>query len=173
VEKWKKELVFFPSLGYSKYMRGTVSCALVLWFFSGQPLAAQADAGAQEAVLYGNPVQFVGMTVPALLQALGPPASVYAARGGEAWQDDVVFAYERGEFYLYKDHVWQASLKSAFGIQAGDPKAAVLLVLGEDALDEGNSVTVDVPGLGWPMRLRVDFNRTGKTSAIFLYRPDY
>ncbi|MCL2067348.1 MAG: hypothetical protein FWG99_07785 [Treponema sp.] len=124
----------------------------------------------QEGVLY------IGMSLEDVLSRFGTPTAVYAARGEEHWQDDVVFEYPQGDFYIYRDRVWQASLRSAHGIAVGDPKPAVLLTLGSNAADHGNYVLYQLPsspGTAWPLALRVNFSNIGIVSAIFMYRSDF
>ena len=112
------------------------------------------------------------MRLDGLFARLGPPQSVSAARGDERWQDDVVFLYNEGDFYIYQDRVWQIGLKSAYGMRIGDSRAVALLVLGANARDEGDYMLYSFPGNAWPISLRVNFSE-GRISAIFLYRPDY
>jgi hypothetical protein len=114
----------------------------------------------------------VGMKLADLVSRFGPPQSVYAARGQEAWQDDVVFTYGEADFYILKDRVWQVRLKSAYNISLGDPRQAVLLAL-EGALDQGDHVLLPLPDNGWQLMLRVNLNPAGRVSAIFIYRPDF
>jgi hypothetical protein len=121
---------------------------------------------------HGEPLSFVGMPLGELVRRLGPPQSVYAARGQEHWQDDVVFTYNEGDFYIYQDRVWQVGLKAAYGMRVGDIRAIALLVLGEHARDEGDYMLYSYPGRSWPVSLRVNFI-DDKVSAIFLYRPDF
>ena len=119
-----------------------------------------------------EPFSFVGITISELIERFGPPKSVYAARGDEVWQDDVVFVYDAGDFYIFGSRVWQVGIKSAFGIKTGDVKAVALLVLGDEARDEGDYILYSLHGFGWPLMLRASFN-DGKISAIFVFRPDY
>ena len=120
-----------------------------------------------------EPHSFVGMSLAELIGRFGPPRAVYAARGDESWQDDVVFEYAQGDFYIYRDRVWQVGLASAYGIVLGDPKPAALLVLGDRAEDRGNYMLLPLPGGGWPLMLRINFSSAGLASAIFVYRPDF
>jgi hypothetical protein len=124
------------------------------------------DAGAQ-------PDALVGMSLAELIGWLGPPRAVYAARGEESWQDDVVFEYAQGDFYIYRDRVWQVGLAAAYGVALGDPKPAALLVWGDQAQDRGDYLLVPLAGASWPLMLRVNFTGTGFASAIFVYRPDF
>jgi hypothetical protein len=119
------------------------------------------------------PLLFVGITLEELIDRFGPPLAVYAVRGNEEWQDDVVFSYREGDFYLYKDRVWQASLTSAYGIEIGDAKRVVFLTLGEDIEDKGDHVLYPLPATSWPLMLRVNISADSRVSAIFVYRPDF
>jgi hypothetical protein len=127
----------------------------------GQPAAA------------GEPLAFVGMRLAELVERFGPPAAVSTARGGEVWQDDVVFHYAEGDFFIYKDRVWQVKLASAFGVSLRDPKAAALLVLGGEVQDLGDHLLLPLPDKGWPLALRVNLSGAGLVSAIYIYRPDF
>ncbi|MDR2803776.1 MAG: hypothetical protein LBB22_05765 [Treponema sp.] len=119
-----------------------------------------------------DPVIFIGMSVSELIENFGPPDSVYASRGLESWQDDVVFEYSGVDFYIYKDKVWQLSLENGIGISKGDPRAAVLLVLGESALDKEKYISAKLRDSSWPLEWRFNIEG-GKVSAIYLYRMDY
>ena len=119
-----------------------------------------------------EPLSFVGMKLDDLIKRFGSPQNVYAVRGGETWQDDVVFVYREGEFYIYRDRVWQAGLQSFYNMRVGDAKAVALLVLGENVEDRGDYLIYTFPGTAWPLLLRVNCN-AGKISAIFIYRSDY
>ena len=127
----------------------------------------QPDRGQEEEIL-----SFVGLKLDDMVMRFGIPKSVHAVRGGETWQDDVVFVYDEGDFYIFRDRVWQIGIKSANGLKIGDTKAAVLLTLGEKAQDEGDYVLFPLPGGGWPLSLRINFN-ANKVTAIFVYRPDF
>jgi len=120
-----------------------------------------------------DPFSFVGMTLADLIWRFGPPQTVFTARGGELWQDDVVFRYAEGDFYIYRDRVWQVKLVSAAGISNGDSKPVVLLVFGDTAEDRGNHVLLPVSDRDWPLMVRVNFNDTGLVTAIYIYRPDF
>ena len=124
-----------------------------------------------------DPSSLIGLTLHELFGRFGPPKSVYPARGGEAWQDDVVFVYDQGDFYILKDRVWQVSFKAVMGIKAGDNAASVALVLGSrgsvrPAEGRENSVFYFLDGKSWPMILRCDFDRNGKVTVIYIYRSD-
>ena len=147
--KWRMKLIYKPAL-------------LLLFLLAAFPLLAQEE-----------PHSFVGMTLSGLIGRFGPPDEVRAARGAEVWQDDVVFVYPAGEFYVYKDRVWQVSLAAAYGLSLGDPKPAALLVLGNEAVDMGNYLFYPLPAAAWPMTMRVIFSDAGIVTAIFVYRSDF
>ena len=138
--------------------------------FSAAPLWPQVySAPAEDA----EPASFIGLTLEELIRRLGIPRSVYAVRGLEEWQDDVVFVYGEADFYIYKDRVWQAGIKETRGIRVGDPGAVVPLILGSyGAETRGNYITYFLNEGAWPLMLRFDFDSAGKVSAIFIYRAD-
>ena len=119
-----------------------------------------------------DPVSYIGLTLTELIGRFGVPRSVYPSRGPEEWQDDVVFVYEQGDFYILKDRVWQVSLKAARGIKAGDSMGTVYLTLGSKAESRFNSVYCTLDEGSWPMMLRFDFNSEGRVQVIFIYRTD-
>ena len=131
-----------------------------------QEKAANINYGTEEKL------SFVGMTLEELIDRFGVPKAVIAARGSELWQDDVIFQYNAGDFYVYRDRVWQVKFASALGISNKDSKAAVLRVLGNNADDMGDYALLQISGMSWPLMLRVNFN-SGQVSAIYLYRPDF
>jgi hypothetical protein len=118
-------------------------------------------------------LSFVGMTLVELIERFGVPKTVIAERGYELWQDDVIFRYDDGDFYIYNDRVWQVKFASAFDISNKDRKAAVLRVLGNNAEDRGDHALLQISGMNWPLMLRVNFNNSEQVSAIYLYRPDF
>jgi hypothetical protein len=127
----------------------------------------------EQTVNTGEPLPFVGMRLAELIERFGPPETVSAARGGEVWQDDVVFHYAEWEFYIFKDRVWQVKLTSVFGVSLRDSKAVALLVLGNEVQDMGDHLLLPLPARSWPLTLRVNISNTGLVSAIYIYRPDF
>lgn len=134
------------------------------------PLKAQAIS---PAISDDEKLLFVGMTLAQLIERLGPPRTVAAVRGVEVWQDDVIFQYAEGDFFIHGDRVWQVRLLSACGISAKERKAAVMQKLGNTAEDKNDHALLSIPGKNWPLTLRVNFNSSGQVSAIFIYRPDF
>ena len=150
----------------------------VLFFLGLSLLQAQGGSdGAGSMSITGdkdNPVSFIGMKLEELIGRFGVPLLVYPARGREEWQDDVVFVYEQGNFYIYRDRIWQVGLKEAGGVKLGDPRAVVLLVLGSPGGEtRGDSVFYPLNDGAWPLVLRIDFDSDGRVKAIFIYRSDF
>ena len=162
-------LALSPVPGYSRAMR-RLSLVVFVVLTAASPLLPEEAFQARQ---YGEPFSLVGMTLAELLDRFGPPRSVYTARGNEEWQDDVVFVYSEGDFYMYRDRVWQIALKSVYGVKLGDSKPAALLVLGDAIQDQGDYAVLPLDGGGWPLALRLDFGAAGLVSAIFIYRPDF
>ena len=148
-----------------------------LFFCSLSLLRAQGSSAAGGMSVTGNkddPVSFIGMKLEELINRFGVPLLVYPSRGREAWQDDVVFVYEQGDFYIYRDRIWQAGLKEAGGVKLGDSRGVVLLVLGSSGMEtQGESVFYSMNDGAWPLMLRIDFDSAGKVKAIFIYRSDF
>jgi hypothetical protein len=138
---------------------------LMFWLMAALPAPAAEELA--------DPASLIGLTLEEMLSRFGPPQSVYALRGLEEWQDDVVFVYAQGDFYVYKDRIWQLGLDAAWDIKLGDPRGLVTLVLGEEGQNFGDYSIFALPGRAWPLALRVNFDDSGMVSAIFVYRPDF
>jgi hypothetical protein len=154
--------------GFSAYFRRLILFCLILPAV-GMSLWSQTTS---PSVQHEEPFSFVGMRLDDLIKRFGTPQSVHAARGGENWQDDVVLVYAAGDFYIYRDRVWQVGIKSAYNIRIGDAKAVALLVLGEGAQDKGDSILYNFSGGAWPLSICANLN-ADKISAIYVYRSDY
>ena len=138
----------------------------LLSFFPQVNSQAQANPDNEEAL------SFVGLTLSELIGRFGVPREVHAARGLEEWQDDVVFIYDHGNFYIYRDRVWQVGVRSIRGISTGDPQGLVTLLMGSNAVARGNSIFYPIHEMSWPMMLRWDIDSAGMVQAIFVYRSD-
>jgi hypothetical protein len=142
--------------------------------WSQSPDSANATAGINSTTAESLTAEsLVGLTLGELYARFGVPSAVYAVRGAEEWQDDVVMTYGQGDFYIYRDRVWQISLKTGYGLKLGDSRPAAVLALGEKARDQGDHFLLSLPGGGWPLELRVNINGSGRVSAIYVYRPDF
>jgi hypothetical protein len=103
----------------------------------------------------------------------GIPGSVYAVRGAEEWQDDVVFVYDDWDLYIYRDRVWQVGVKTSHGIRLGDPGGVVSLVLGEGVRAYNGYMLYTLPSRAWPLEMRINLDAAGKVAALFIYRSDF
>ena len=132
----------------------------------------QLHSQTQESSAEADPVSFVGLSLDELLSRFGTPRAVYASRGLEEWQDDVVFVYEQFNFYVHRDRVWQVRLRTIRGINIGDPRGVLSLILGAQLSTRGNSMFYPLNDRPWPLMLRFDFDSAGIVEAIFIYRTD-
>jgi hypothetical protein len=75
---------------------------------------------------------------------------------------------------VYRDHVWQVQVRTAFKVSVGDPKESVQLALGDKArtLGQGSALICGLTGRDWPLAIRCNIGADGKVSAIFIYRTD-
>ena len=131
-------------------------------------LLAAVSLDAQE-----DPAEIVGLTLMSVYARYGIPESVYAVRGAEEWQDDVVFVYQDWDLYIFRDRVWQVGLKSALGINLGDSAGMVFLMLGEEVQVFDGYLLYSLPPRSWPLQLRLDLDEAGKVTAIYVYRSDF
>jgi len=77
-------------------------------FMIGPFVQAQTQAGAGR---YDALLSLVGLRLDELIARFGVPRAVHAVRGAEEWQDDVVFVYSQGDFYIHRDRVWQGGVQ--------------------------------------------------------------
>jgi hypothetical protein len=120
---------------------------------------------------FTEPETLIGLTLEGLYSRFGVPQAVRAVRGGEEWQDDVVLVYPQGDFYVYRDRLWQVGLPAARGIRVGDSRAAAVLALGEESAVGENHFILPIDDRPWPTALRVNLE-SGRVAGIFIYRSD-
>jgi hypothetical protein len=144
---------------------------------------AQEDAGIKEAGLEAaayldDPASLIGLSLDELLALFGAPKGVYAVRGAESWQDDVVFEYKDLDFYLYRNIVWQVSLQAAYGLKIGDSKEVVAKKLGAGAGSGAGSggvyedfILYSLPPTAWSLNIKVNF-KGARAVSIYIYRGD-
>jgi len=145
-----------------KTTKGVFLCFLL---FSSLFLSAQSNSTA-------DPASLIGMTLSDLLKNYGAPKNVYAVRGIEAWQDDVVFVYDNIEFYIFGNRVWQLKVRSAYNVKDGDSRAVVGRVIGEGRNFEGYTL-YQLPGKAWPLTLRINWDLSGRAAGLYIYRSDF
>lgn len=129
------------------------------------------SASAQNAM--ENPAAWIGATPEQVIGALGAPQALYAVRGPEPWQDDVVFVYDTIELYWFKDRVWQVRASSALGLHSGDTRETARAILGEPLRREEHAFVYQLASSAWPLRLQVRFAPNGSVSDLFFYRADF
>ncbi|MDR0400486.1 MAG: hypothetical protein LBH51_06030 [Treponema sp.] len=120
-----------------------------------------------------NSESLIGLTLEEVYALFGAPREMYALRGREAWQDDVVLVYSQGDFYVLRDRVWQVGVPAIRGIRLGDSREAVVLALGEDAEEGADYFILSLGGYAWPLALRVNLDNSARVSALFVYRSDF
>jgi hypothetical protein len=150
-------LFFFIGVFYTSFM---------VWSQQDTKSPAQTNAVSDISSL-------IGLTLEELISQFGIPESVHAARGLETWQDDVVFVYKEQDFYIYRNRVWQLSVKAAYGIKIGDTEALVSQTLGKESMHYDDYLLFALPGRAWPLMLRVNFDNLRSVSAIYVYRSDF
>ena len=141
--------------------RFTALVFLLLAVFPLWPQSAEPD-----------PASWIGLTITELIERFGIPKSVYPARGAEEWQDDVVFVYNEGNFYILIDRVWQVEIKEAYRIRTGDPRPAVDLSFGEPLSSGTGYVVFALEGKNRPISLCFNFDAGGRVAKIFIFRSD-
>ena len=147
-------------------MRKIFCCFLVVFILLPALLVfSQADN-------ISDPASLIGMTLPDLIKNYGVPKNVYAVRGVEIWQDDVVFVYDRIEFFIYGNRVWQVKVRSAYNIKNGDNRTAVGRIMGEGRNFEGYTL-YQLPGKAWPLMLRINWDTSGRAEGLYIYRSDF
>ena len=119
-----------------------------------------------------DPSSLVGITLSDLIKNYGVPKNVYAVRGVDAWQDDVVFVYDNIEFFIYGNRVWQLKVRTAYNIKNGDTRAAVGRTMGEGRSFEGYTL-YQLPGKAWPLMLRINWDSSGRVAGLYIYRSDF
>ena len=169
-------------MGRLCHKRVSQAFLLVLCFF---PMSAIAQTVQLEQLVHpestvqsggiegAEPAACVGLTLSQVLETFGAPDSVFAVRGPEEWQDDVVFRYKGLELYLFRDRVWQARSDTAQGLRFGESREKVLALLGEPLLRLDSSFVYQLGGRTWPLRLRVRFDQSGSIADLYLYRADF
>jgi hypothetical protein len=163
----------FPTDRPDNAMRLKWSVLFFCFGFLFQPLVLRAQEGSSqgqdEQVEYSS---IVGMTMEEIFSQFGTPQTIYAVRGAESWQDDVVFAYKDFDCYIYQDRVWKVGVKSVLGISIGDSRDAAALVLDDKVVAFDNCMIAPLSSKDWSLVIRVNFNDKGDITALFIYRPD-
>ena len=144
------------------------------------PTAGNASPATLATLPPAGAVSLLGAEVSRILALFGPPPALYALRGLEPWQDDVVFDYpERGvACFFWHERVWQLRLG------AGSPELVPGLAwpvtpagleerLGPPDRPETGWLEWPVGGLPWRVRLRLLPAADGQPEQLYLYRADF
>lgn len=129
-------------------------------------------------LLPDDPAPLLDWTLAEAWSRLGPPRSIQAVRGNEAWQDDVAFDYADGvTVYWYRNRLWQVRLSagyggSCFGFFLGDSADKALSLLGTPDRNEPGILEWRLPWRGYPAKLRI-LTRDGRILEAYVYRSDY
>jgi hypothetical protein len=122
----------------------------------------------------------VGLTLPEALARFGAPEQVFAARGEESWQDDVVFYYpDHLYLFWYQSRVWQVRVDelhaggflASRALAMGARREEVLGLLGPPMRELDESLVYHLEDRGYPVRLRLYF-RDGRLADAYCYRGD-
>src|SRR5512133_2968190 len=155
-------------------------------FLSAPALRAQSAAPQAPAAAFfagtaqpgEDPALLLGLDLKQAVERFGLPESLYAARGAEPWQDDVVFQYPGGfSLFWYSGRVWQVRLGSsysgsAYGVFIGDAPDKIVSLLGQPFLSAEGSYLFNLPGRNYPIRLRA-YVKDGKIADLYVYRADF
>ncbi len=136
---------------------------------------AQESASAR---LPADPAQVLGYSPAQLIGAYGPPLRVFALRGAEPWQDDVVFDYQSFSAFIFMERVWQLRIgpdypEPMLGFYPSSSLERIEASLGLPASREPDNYEWQLPGRGWPVRLRAVTDENGAIRELYLYRADF
>ena len=145
---------------------------LLLLLLLSLPLAAD------ETLSEPDFAALLGKTPGEVMDILGPPEELYAHRGDEIWQDNVVFFYSRRLYlFWFGNRVWQIRLDREFGgtfltCSMGDSREKVIRILGDPFSEDERSLIYKLPDRGYPVSLRLFFKDVG-LDDLYLYRGDF
>ncbi|MDP3180123.1 MAG: hypothetical protein Q8M76_19580 [Spirochaetaceae bacterium] len=133
---------------------------------------------AQPTIPENDAAPNLGLGLTEALARFGPPTTVFAVRGAESWQDDVVFSYASGfSLFWFGDRLWQIRFAapysgSVYGLSIGDPVEKAYSLLGEPHEAPGGEFVYRLPYQGYPVRLRLVV-KEGRLADAYLYRADF
>ena len=137
-----------------------------------------AAAAGQAIIAPDDPAALLGLTPAQVIERFGPPESVFAIRGAEPWQDDVVFDYGGGfSLFLFKDRVWQVRIAEPYaepvlGLVVGSDVERAAAALGAPERALAGAYEWALPGEAWPVRLR-GVTDGERIRELYIYRADF
>jgi hypothetical protein len=140
---------------------------------------ASVAQGVVDPIMPWSPSVMLGLSPVEVIERLGAPARVYAVRGPEAWQDDVVFEYGDGlSLFLFTDRVWQVRITEPYplpvlGFVLGGSREAIVEALGVPAMVVDGDPEWMLTGETWPVRLRAFPGEDGRIRELYVYRADF
>ncbi|MBU0926314.1 MAG: hypothetical protein KKA67_01055 [Spirochaetes bacterium] len=156
-------------------MKRAVPLALTILLAATALATAQAPAPAVPE----DPATLLGLSPAQAIERFGPPGGVFAVRGAEAWQDDVVFDYGGGfSLFLFLDRVWQVRVAEPYarpvlGFVVGSAVDRAVSALGSPETELPDSYEWSLPGEAWPVRLRGVVDDAGDIVELYIYRADF
>jgi hypothetical protein len=150
-------------------MRARLPLLIVLLVLGGFLTAAAEDF---------DPASLIGLDLPGAVGALGLPQKMFAYRGVEEGQDNVVFYYSDYRYlFWYKDRVWQVRCDrrfagQVFGLTLGMSREDVEKASPRQLVPNGDSLYFDVDGAKYPLRVRLVFAANLLTD-LYVYRSDF
>jgi uncharacterized membrane protein len=132
-----------------------------------------------DPVMPWSPSVILGMSPGEAIERLGAPQRVFAVRGSEAWQDDVVFDYGEGlSLFLFADRVWQVRIAEPYplpvlGFVLGGNMGDMSRALGSPAAMMQGDPEWMLTGEAWPVRLRALPGEDGSIRELYVYRADF
>jgi len=137
-------------------------------------LAAAVRAAAEG----DDPTCLIGMDPSQALAALGAPREIFAWRGEEPAEDDIVFFYPDFRYvFWFQSRVWQVRFDHRYegtvlGFSIGMDRDEVL-ALGEGKLQEaGDSLYLALDTGPYPVRVRLAMI-DDRIADIYVYRSDW
>ena len=161
-------------------MKRIAPLALALLLITARGSFAPAAAQPAPAIaLPEDPATLLGLSPAQAIARFGAPSTVFAVRGEEAWQDDVVFDYGGGfSLFLFMDRVWQVRIAEPYalpvlGFTVGATAERAASSLGSPSLALEGSYEWALPGEAWPVRLRGLVDPDGAIRELYVYRADF
>jgi hypothetical protein len=128
--------------------------------------------------LAGDLTAMLGWTPEEAFAWLGAPDGLFPFRD-EAGEDCVVFYFEDHTYlFWYEDRVWQIRADRRWegevdGVGMGASRDEVRALWGPPINDFDPQPTWTLPDKGYPVRIRLYFDDTGKLTDLYVYRSDW